>query len=701
MSLLKTTTLAVALLIALAGCKPAHDDRQANDKTPLPGTAGHADVQAKTVFNAADLDRSISACQDLDGFVNRTWSLANPVPADRASWEMANEIDEKSTAVQRQIVEDAAKSVATLDQHSVAAKLGILYASGMDDAAIEAAGDQPLKPQLNEIDALTSSKDIADYIAQRHAQGDPQVFNFSIHADFSDATQQIGYAEQGGLIFRTKDYYSAAQYAPLRAAYLEYIAKSFELTGTSAEAATAQAKQVLALESRLAAASLSKVEAHDPKNQYRFVSVADADKATPHFSWEKFFATQGVTIDKGFSLANSRFFSEFDRQLASAPVAQWKAYLRFHAIDGAAGLLSKPFVDNSFAFHATALYGQPEQQARWRRVLTDVNTAMGEGLGQLYVAKTFTPDSKRQATAMVDTLRTAFRARIEKASWMTATTRTRALNKLDALLPNVGYPDTWRDWSGLDLKQGAYFENMRAAARFNHRYDMDQLGKPTDRKRWSMTPQTADAYYEWSTNTINLPAAFLQPPLFDPAADAALNYGGIGTIIGHELTHGFDDVGSHFDGAGNNVDWWTRVDRQKFEARSKRLIDQFDAYQPLPNRPELHVNGRLTLGENIADLGGLNIAYDGLKIALREHPDDAAPIAGYSAEQRFFIASARNWRRTIREKQQLARLESDPHAPSRMRAIASPSNMPQFAQAFSCKAGDAMVRPDTDRVTIW
>lgn len=365
---------------------------------------------------------------------------------------------------------------------------------------------------------------------------------------------------------------------------------------------------MLALETRLAAASLAPADQRDPKSRYHFVSLVEADKATPHFSWTKFFHAQAVNAGAGFSLSQPRFFAAFDHELANAPSAQWRAYLSFHTIDNAANQLSKAFVDNNFAFYGKVLSGQPQQEPRWKNVLSVVNDAMGEGLGQLYVAKVFTTEAKQRATELVDNIRVALKARIERVEWMSAQTKAKALEKWGTFLPRVGYPDTWRDWSGLEITPGAYYKNVQAATKFNYRYNITQVGKPTDRTRWVTTPQTVNAFYSASDNSINFPAAVLQPPFFDANADDALNYGAIGSLMGHEATHGFDDEGSQFDGAGNNVNWWRPVDRAAFERRADGLVKQFDAYFPLPSHPELHVNGKLTLGENIADLGGLNVA---------------------------------------------------------------------------------------------
>ncbi|PPV07224.1 metallopeptidase [Xanthomonas bromi] len=701
MSLLKASILALALTAAVSACQRTPDGNAHADTAAHPApTSMPAPKSAARAFDIGELETASSACKDLNAFVNGKWIKANPIPPDHSSWGVFDTLAEHSMETQREIAEAAAKQS---DQQSdpLARKLGLLYAAGMDESAIEAAGDRPIRPQLDAIAALASGKDVADYITRRYAEGDGQVFGFGSGTDFRDASMQIAFANEGGLGLPTKDYYTAAEYAPIRAAYLDYIARSFELTGTSADAAKAQANAVMALETRLAAASLAPTDARDPKNEYHFVSIADAEKMTPHFSWKAFFAAQGVDPGKGFSLSQPRFFAAFDHELAHAPIDQWRAYLRFHTIDDAADSLSKAFVDNSFAFHGKTLAGQPEQRPRWKRVLSAVNRAMGEGLGQLYVAKTFTPEAKQRAGELVGNIQAALKARIERVDWMSPQTKAKALAKWETFLPKIGYPDTWRDWSGLEIVPGDYYRNVQAAAKFNYRYDFAQIGKPTDRKRWSMTPQTVNAYYDPSTNTINFPAAILQPPFFDAHADDALNYGAIGAVIGHESTHGFDDQGSQFDGAGNHLNWWLPQDRTAFEQRAAKLVKQFDDYVPLADHPTLHVNGRLTLGENIADLGGINIAYDALQATLKAHPERAAAIDGYRPEQRFFLGFARNWRGHTREQMQMMRLASDPHAPSALRAVAAPSNMPQFATAFSCKAGDAMVRPEKDRVVIW
>jgi putative endopeptidase len=710
---LKPLALAVSLALSLTAC--GKSDEQAAAPAPAPASTAAAPVPSAStapaaaataatasIFDVSELDPSLKACADFNGFVNAKWIAANPIPADQSSWGAFNILNEKSLKTQHEIVDEAAKNADSAKAGSIEQKIGWLYHSGMDEATIEKNGFDPIKPKLDEIAALKSGPDVAEFITKSYANGDPQVFQFGASGDFKHADMQIGFANEGGLGLPTKDYYTKPEYKDIRDAYVAYIAKSLQLTGVSEADAKKQADDVLKFETALAAASLSPVEERDVKNEYHFVTVKEADKITPHFSWDKFFAAQGANIDKGFSLSQPKFFAQFDKMLASTPVDQWQAYLRFHTIDDASPYLSKNFQDNKFAFYGTTLAGQPQQKPQWKRVLGAVNASMGEALGQLYVAKEFTPEAKQRAEELVTNIRNALKARIENLDWMSADTKAKAIDKWNKFLPKIGYPDKWRDWSGLDIKPDNYYANIQAAAKFNYDYDIAKIGKPTDRKEWGMTPQTVNAYYNPSDNTINFPAAILQPPFFDAKADDAINYGGIGAVIGHESSHGFDDQGSQFDGDGNQKDWWTKDDKAKFDARTDKLVKQFDEYAPLKDKPDLHVNGKLTLGENIADLGGLNVAYDALQTALKANPTEAnQKIDGYTEDQRFFLNWARVWRGSQREKTSILRLNTDPHAPMGLRAIGAPSNMPAFAAAFECKAGDAMVRPADTQVKIW
>ncbi|OOG55049.1 peptidase [Rhodanobacter sp. B05] len=703
---LKPLALAVSLALTLTACgkqESATTSAPTSSASAAPATSSTTAANLdKSIFDVSELGDSTLACQDFNSFVNAKWVKANPIPADQTVWGAFSLLHEKSLADQRQLVENAEKNADSTKPGSIEQKIGWLYQSSMNMDARNKAGFDPIKPELASIDALKSNKDLPAWLNQSFAKGDSRVFDFGSSADFKDAKMQIGYTEQSGLGLPTPDYYIDASHKDVRDAYVKYLAKLFELTGTPAAEAGKQADLAMKFETNLAKHSVPRVEMRKPENQYHFVTVAEADKVTPHFDWNAFFKAQGVTVDKGFSLSQPKFFAEFDQLLASAPIDEWKAYLKAQAISSSATALSEPFVDAQFDFYGKTLRGQPEQQPQWKRSLGSVNSAMGQALGQLYVAKYFTPEAKQRAEELVTNVRDALKARIQNLDWMSEETKTKALDKWSKFLPKIGYPDTWRSWDGLTISKDNYYANMEAAGKFNYDYDIAKIGKPTDRKDWGMTPQTVNAYYNPTDNTINFPAAILQPPFFDAKADDAINYGGIGAVIGHEASHGFDDEGSQFDGDGNNVNWWSDADKKQFQARTGKLVDQFNAYVPLADHPELHVNGTLTLGENIGDLGGLNMAYDALQAALKKNPAEAdRKIDGYTEDQRFFLNWARVWRGDIREKAQMVYLNADPHSPMKFRAMGAPSNMPAFASAFQCKPGDAMVRPADKQVKIW
>lgn len=703
--------ISIAMLVTACGQQAANDGQAAAPTngaatvaTAPVATTTSSPAPAASVFKISELDPATEACQDFNGFVNAKWVKANPIPSDRTRWGSFDELREKSLNAQHQLVKQAAADASSAESGSIEQKIGWLWKSGMDQAAVDKAGFEPIKPELASIAALKTRQDIVDWMQKSFAKGDSRVFSFGSSADYKNAKQQIAFTFQSGLSLPTPKYYlkDDKDSKKLRDQYVQHVAKLFELTGVSAADAKKKADHVLAFETRLAKHSIPRVELRNPKNQYKFVTVAEADKITPHFDWSKFFASQGVTIDKGFSMGQPKFFAEFDKMLADVPVSEWQDYLAAHTIASAAPYLSEPFVDESFAFNGKVLNGQPEQKPRWKRVLSSVNGSMGQALGQLYVAKYFPPEAKERADQLVKNVMAALKTRIENLDWMSAETKQKALDKWSKFLPKIGYPDEWRSWQGLKISPDNYYANLEAAQQFNHDYDIAKIGKPTDRKEWGMTPQTVNAYYNPSDNTINFPAAILQPPFFYAHGDDGINYGGIGAVIGHEASHGFDDQGSQFDGNGNLENWWTKADREKFDARAQKLVDQFNAYVPLKDHPEKHVNGELTLGENIGDLGGLNIAYDALQTALKNNPEEAnEKIGGYTQDQRFFMNWARVWRGNIREKRQLVLLNADPHSPAQFRAIGAPSNMPAFAQAFQCKAGDKMVRPADKQVNIW
>ncbi|MBH1489619.1 M13-type metalloendopeptidase [Stenotrophomonas muris] len=667
---------------ASADAKPAFDLSQI--KTPLIS------------LNSADLDPAIPACTDLNGFVNSKWLKANPVPGDQTTWGSFEILRERSLEVQHALVQQAAANQAKAG--SVEAKIGDIWKTGNDEAKIEAAGLAPLQPQLDKITALNDTAAITRYLRDSQAEGKGVLFSLFANADYKDSANVIAYVGQGGLGLPEKGYYFDDAQAKIRDAYVAYIAQVLTLSGVDAAQAAEQAKAVMAFETRLAKASMSRIEMRDPAKRYNPLSAAEADKLTPNFSWTALFETLKVPAAQKFSLAQPGFFAEMDKMLADVPASTWQAYLRFHTIDDASPYLSSQFEKANFDFYGTTLRGQKEMQPRWKRVLESVNGGMGEALGQLYVDAVFPAESKVAMQHLVENLSQALKARLEQLPWMGEETRKKALEKWASFTPKIGYPDKWRDWAGLQTNGDSYLGNMQAARAFNYRYMLDKIGKPVDKTEWGMTPQTVNAYYNATKNEIVFPAAILQAPFFDAKADPALNYGGIGAVIGHEMMHGYDDSGSQFAANGNFDNWWTDADRKAFTARTDQLVAQFDGYESVPG---VFVKGKLTLGENIGDLGGLTVAYDALQMALKEDPKANVEVDGHSQDQRFFMNWATVWRRNFTDGELRVRLNTDPHAPANFRANGAPSNMPSYAAAFQCKAGDAMVRADDKRVVIW
>ncbi|HEY2344343.1 MAG TPA: M13-type metalloendopeptidase [Xanthomonadaceae bacterium] len=694
--------LSLAVLVALVGCTQ-QPDQTASAPGAKPAKAPHAeataDLGAASTLKASDIDTSIKPCDDFHGFVDKKWLAANPIPSDRSSWGTFEMLDERSLAAQKGIVEDLLKNNGAA-AGSVEQLVGDFYASGMDEKKINGTpAIDTLKPYLAPIDAIKTPDDIAAYLRDSFSKGQGDVFAFFSSSDQKDAMKMIGYAVQGGTNLPTKDYYTDPQYKAIRDAYVAHVAKILELTGTPEADAKQQADAVMRIETRLAAASLNPTEQRDLDNQYHWESMAEADKATPHFSWEKLFEAEGVKGAEGFSLTMPKFFAEFDKMLSEVPVKDWQAFFRAHTIDAASPFLNDELAAENFNFYGKTLQGTAEDQPRWKRVLNNLNNQEGEALGQLYVKQYFTPESKAAAVQLVNNLRDSLKVRIQNLAWMSDATKKKAIDKWDALVPKIGYPDKWRDWTGLKIGRDSYFDNLVAAIKFNNDWQMGKIGKPKDRSEWGMTPQTVNAQYDPTNNDITFPAAILQPPFFDAKADDALNYGGIGAVIGHEMTHGYDDQGAQYDPQGNRKDWWTAEDKKGFEARTGKLADQFSGYVGAGGK---HVNGKLTLGENIADLGGINISFDALHAAEAKEGNKPDPkIDGYTQDQRFFMNWANVWRRSFKPAEADRRLNVDPHSPANFRAIGAPSNMPGFAKAFECKSGDPMVRDGDKQVVIW
>ena len=645
-------------------------------------------------LDTRNFDTKTPACSDFFQYANGGWLASNPIPPEYSQWSLDNEIQDRNETVLREVLEGASKASAPAG--SVTQKIGDFYASAMDEAAIEKAGAKPLARDLRRIAALKTNADIVPLLRDWHARGTQVLFDFEPEADMKNAAQVIGYATQGGLGLPDRDYYfrDDQKSKALLQQYREYVATLLRLTGDAK--AAENAAHVVALETRLANDSLAPLALRDPNNFYHIHDLAQANAKTPHFSWTDYFGALGRGDIESFSLAQPQFFAAMDRALVEVPLAHWQAYLRFHLADDAAAHLSKEFVDAQFAFRSKALRGVEVLKPRWRRAIDATNAALGEAVGQIYVARVFPPAAKAGAEQLVDNLKKALRARIANLDWMDAATKKAAYAKLDTLVSKIGYPDRWRDYSALTVVRGDYFANVDAAARFDARRQYAKIGKPVDRSEWDMTPQTVNAYYNPLQNEIVFPAAQLLPPYFDENMDDAVNYGGIGSVIGHELLHGFDDQGSQFDAKGNLADWWNDKDRAQFEARTDKLVQQFDAFVAVD---DLHIQGKLTLGENIADLGGLQVSWDAYRIAHEGKSD--APIDGLTPAQRFFLAFAQAWRTAQRPAALRLQVQSNVHAPAKWRVLGPVANLPAFATAFSCKAGDAMVRDASQRVVIW
>lgn len=692
--------LSLAVTAALAGCSKPNE--AASPDAAAKATPASGELQLKldesklppvNRFQIADLDTSKNACADFTGYANGKWLAANIIPGDRTSWGAFEMLDERSTAVQRQLAEQAA---AHANATGVEKIVGDLWATGMDEAKVNAQGIEPIKADLAAIDGLASKEAIVDYLSTSAAKGRNFLFGFGGEADFKDSSMVLAYASQGGLGLPDPEYYTKAENKDKLQAYEAHVAKVLELSGVAVADAAKQAKDVVAFETRLAKASKTSEElSRDVSLYYNPVTLADADKLTPNFSWTRFFESQGVKADK-FSLAMPGFHQEVSKMLGDTDPATWRAYLRFHTVDGASPYLSDAFVNENFNFYAKTLRGQKEIKPRWKRVLDTVEGEAGEALGQMYVKVAFPAESKAKMETLVGNLRTALKSRLENLPWMSAETKQKAIAKWETFTPKIGYPDKWREWTGLATSRDSYIGNVLAAQEFNYKWNLGKIGKPVDKTEWGMPPQMVNAYYNPLQNEIVFPAAILQPPFFDPSATDEMNYGGIGAVIGHEMIHGYDDQGSRFGPTGNMEVWWTDGDAKAFSGLTGKLVDQFNGYTTEGGGK---VNGKLTLGENIADLGGLATAYEAMKKATEATPDPKTD--GLTRDQRFFLNWATVWRRSFTPEELTVRLKTDPHAPANFRAIGAPSNLPAFAAAFQCKAGDAMVRDGDKQVVIW
>jgi len=648
-------------------------------------------------IDTTNLNRSVAACTDFYQFANGGWLTRNPIPAAYPQWGSFMELRDNALDAAHSIL-DSIVTVRTTASDPTVRKLGNFYASCMDTTRIEQLGATPLKKPLAEIAAIRNAHDVTNYLIASQARAGGLLFNFGSIQDSKNSTEMIAGLYQGGLSLPDRDYYLKAdeKSVGIRDAYVKHVVKLLTLAGESSAHATADAKTVLRLETTLAAASLTRVEERDPELTYNRKTPAQLAAMAPSLDWKAFYTAMRLAPNTPVTVQAPKFLTAIDSMLKATPVADWKTYFRWNKVRDAAPALSKAFVDEDFAFNQV-LTGAKEQLPRYKKCLQAVDGYMGEASGKAYVDKYFTPAAKASALQMVHNLQEAFRQRLATRTWMSDSTRVGAYAKLNAFMDKIGYPDKWQDYTLLDVRPAnSWYENVSAAKYFSNDDDLKKVGKPVDRTKWGMTPPTVNAYYNSSMNEIVFPAGILQPPFFDPRADDAVNYGGIGAVIGHEMTHGFDDQGAQYDAQGNLQQWFTAADLKSFKDRTAVVANQFDAYTILDSA---HVNGKLTLGENIADFGGLTIAYAALEKALEGKPRPL--VDGFTPEQRFFLAWAQVWRNNTRPEAARMRLTVDPHSPGLWRTNGPLSNMPEFAKAWGCKAGDPMVRPPELQAVIW
>ncbi len=650
--------------------------------------------QAQPAINLSDLDTSVDPGYDFDAYSNGGWKKLNPLPDDRArfgSFEKLAEIAEKQL---NELVKETAST--KNEKGTIADKTATFFNIGMDSAKIEQQGVAPLAPYLQEIQTISSMDDVEIQIAKFHSNGFSPVFGFFGSADAKNSSMVIAQLTQAGIGMPDRDYYinDDSRSKDLRSKYLIYIESIFNLLGDDEAVAKKNTAIIMSLETRLAKASMTRLEQRDPNKTYNKTTTKGLRELSPSFNWNRYFAFQGVGDPGEINLNQPIFIREVSTLLKEIPVAEWKVYLRWNLINSTAPYLSSDFVNANFDFYGRAMSGTEKMRPRWKRVLGTTSNALSEAIGQLYVAKYFPAEAKERMLKLVENLRISLGERIKNLEWMGAATKLKALEKLNSINVKIGYPDKWRDYSGLEILDDSYIGNVIRSNKFETAFNYSKINKQVDKTQWFMSPQTVNAYYSPDMNEIVFPAAILQPPFFFLKGDDAVNYGAIGVVIGHEMTHGFDDEGRKFDKDGNLTDWWSAEDSKLFDERTKVLVEQFNSYLVLDS---IHADGTLSLGENIADLGGLNISFQAFKLAN----NDSKPINGFTPNQRFYLAYSHVWAQNIRDKEILRRTKEDPHSLGKLRVIGPLKNIPEFYEAFNVKPGQQMFLEEAQRAKIW
>ncbi len=651
--------------------------------------------QKKSGIDHQYFDQNIKGNDDFYQHVNGGWLKNTEIPADKSRWGTFDILHEESLKQLHDIVDELSKQ--QLVEGSSEQKVASLYANFMDEKSIEALGIQPIQAEITNVDALKSKKDIAQLAAHFSRIGVTSPFDVGIDQDMKNSTEMVAMLGQSGLGLPDRDYYlkNDAKFKKIRSQYLKYIEKTLSLAGDKQAAQHAQG--ILKLETQIAKIQWSNVQNRDVTKLYNIYKTQDLAKLSPKIDWQTYLEKQELSDKiKTIQVIQPSYFKGLGPIVDNTSLEVWKAYFKFHLVSDFSSLLSQAFVDNSFDFYSKQLREIKEQKPRWKRGVQLVEGTLGESLGQIYVKKYFSAEKKQRMEVLVQNLMKAYSQSIDKLDWMSPTTKVQAQKKLASFAVKIGYPNKWRDYSALEIKNNDLIGNVIRSREFEHQYALNKLGKPVDRDEWGMTPQTINAYYNASLNEIVFPAAILQPPFFDMDADDAVNYGAIGAIIGHEISHGFDDQGSQFDELGNMKNWWTAEDHRKFKEKTNTLVAQYNAYEPIKG---YHVNGELTLGENIADNSGLAIAYKAYQLSLN---GKAAPVLdNLTGEQRFYIGWAQAWRSKITDAMQVEFLKRDPHSPDKVRGNATLLNQAPFYDAFHIQQGDKMYLPANKRVTIW
>ncbi len=682
---LKQVLLAGAAVVAMASCGQQKGDNKG------------AEAGSRNLLDRANMDTTVSPGDNFNLYANGAWLKKNPIPKSKTRWGSFNELQENNYNALHSLL-DSAAAVTNAKTGSTIQKVGDFYRSGMDSNMIDKVGITSLNDIMNRINNVKDGNDLINEIAMEHTQGLGPVFSFGISPDDKNVTREICQFGQGGLGMPGREYYfdKDERTTKIREAYKMYIPKMLILMGDDSITAKKDASDIYNLELLLAGASMTRVDMRDPYKLYNKMTTDELNKLTPGLNWKTLLTSLKVNGQDTVIVGMPKFFAELSKQMKAVSVETWKKYLKYQLVNSLASYLSTSFDTTRFNFYGKTMRGQQEQEPRWKRVMQVVDGSIGELLGQMYVDKNFKPEAKKRMLELVNNLQQTYSERIQKLDWMSDETKKKAQIKLNAFMKKIGYPDHWRDYGALTIVGNDYVKNIIASSAFDYNYQLSKLGKPVDRTEWGMTPPTVNAYYNPAFNEIVFPAGILQYPFFDDKADDAVNYGGIGAVIGHEMTHGFDDQGRLYNAEGNLSNWWTPADSANFMTKADVVVNQFNKVIVIDSN---HANGKLTEGENLADLGGLNIAYEAFKKTAQGKGNEK--IDGFTPDQRFFLSWAQVWRANTRPEEMATRLKTDPHSPSELRCNMPISNMEAWYKAFNVKPTDKMFRPEAERVRVW